>query len=221
MQPRARIGSEPAAGGGSSSPGTLDIASAIVSMLPGLVAFFKGIFGNYQYSTDVRWLTQQYQYYVLGDGSATGTHSSTGINEKFVPEAQTWFTAVLGVPIYDRQRLHALMGTRVSDGASLNISDDQKVANYLRSDWTDTQGQDPAKVMRAVQIAKQFRWGTIPGSWAKYGVPADQPEVISEQSGSGGNFFSDAAGKPNYLLWGGIAAAAAALYFFYEDSNSQ
>jgi hypothetical protein len=189
-------------------------------MLPGLVSFFKGIFGDYAYSTQVRWLTTSYQYYVLGDGSATGTHSSTGVNEKYTQEAQTWFTAVLGVPIYDRLRLMALMGTEPSQGRPLNNTDDQRVDAYLNPQWTDTQGQDRERVMRAVQIAKQFKWGTMPGSWAKYGIPADQPEVISEQSGGGGNIFSDASGKPNYLLWGGIAAAAAALYLLYEDSDS-
>lgn len=204
-------------GTGTGGAGALDIASTVASMLPGLVAFFKGIFGNYTYTTGVRWLTQQYQYYVLGQANATGTHTSTGVNEKYTPEAQAWFTAVLGVPIYDRERLHALMGTRVSDGANLNQTDQQRVDSYLRPAWTDTQGEDPARVMRAVQIAKQFRWGAAPGSWAKYGIPADPPEVTNQQSGSGGGLT--AGGEPNYSLWAGVAAVGLALYLMYDSDG--
>lgn len=215
-----RIGSQPSGGTGTGTGGAsaLDIGSAILSALPALVSFFKGVFGgNYQYSTGVRWLTQQYQYYVLGQANATGTHTSTGLNEQYTPEAQTWFSLVLGVPIYDRERLHALMGTNVVDGRPLNNTDQQRVESYLRPQWTDTQGESPERVMRAVQIAKQFRWGAAPGSWAKYGVPADKPEPTSDAAGGGGLLPGVTGDKwPLYL---GGALLLAGLYFMYDSDT--
>lgn len=212
-----RIASQPSGGtGGSSGPSTLDMASTVLALLPGLVSFFKGIFGSYQYTTGVRWLTQQYQYYVLGQANATGTHTGSGIDEKYTPEAQTWFTAVLGVPIYDRERLHALMGTRVTDGAPLNNSDEQRVDSYLRPTWKDTQGVPREKVMRAVQIAKQFKWGVMPGSWAKYGVPADPIEITSSAAGTG-DIVQKAKENWPYLVGGALVLLGIYLYY---DSDS-
>lgn len=207
--------SQPTGGGATGGMGFLDIASAVVGLLPVLTSFFKSVFGGqYQYSTGVRWLTQQYQYYVLGQANATGTHTSTGLNEQYTPEAQAWFSAVLGVPIYDRERLHALMGTNVADGRPLNNTDEQRVESYLRPAWTDTQAESRNRVMRAVQIAKQFRWGAAPGSWAKYGVPADQPEPTSDAGG--GLFPGVSGGNNNLLLWGGLLLLGGALYWYYE-----
>lgn len=194
---------------------TMAITSAVIQ----LGSFFAKVFGKkHQFSTGVRWLTAYYQYYVLGDASAT---SSNRVNEQLAPEAQAWFSVVLGVPIYDRYRLHALMGTNPADGAPLNKTDEQKINDYLNPQWTDTQGQSREAVARAVQIAKQFKWGAMPGSWAKYGVPANPPEPESETGGSGdaGGFLNLPGGKPNYLLWGGIAVAALALYLIYDSDS--
>lgn len=216
-----RIGAEPSGGtgGASGGMGALDIASAVAGLIPVLASLFGSLFGTkYQFTTGVRWLTAYYQRYVLGMNT-TGTHTSSGLDEKYTPEAQAWFSAVLGVPIYDKFRLHALMGTRDSDGADLKWSDEKKVAAYLNPQWTDTQGQDPARVLRAVQIAKQFKWGVMPGTWAKYGIPADQPEQTSEQSGGGGLFDGTAGGSDNLMLWGGLALLGVAAWMYYEGDT--
>lgn len=203
--------------GGGSGPSTTDIASTVLQLLPQLVSFFKGIFGDYTYTTGVRWLTQQYQYYVLGQANATGTHTGSGIDERYTPEAQTWFTAVLGVPIYDRERLHALMGTRVSDGAPLNNSDEARVDSYLRPTWKDTQGVPREKVMRAVQLAKQFRWGAMPGSWAKFGIPADPPQSANGAGGGGG--LIPGVSKDKMPLYLGGALLLIGLYLYYDSDS--
>lgn len=215
-----RIASLPSGGtgsgtGGSSGPSATDIASTVLKLLPGLVSFFKGIFGDYTYTTGVRWLTQQYQYYVLGQANATGTHTGSGVDEKYTPEAQTWFSAVLGVPIFDRERLHALMGTRVSDGAPLNNTDAARVDSYLRPTWTDTQGVPREKVMRAVQIAKQFRWGAMPGTWAQFGVPADPPQSAG---GAGGGLIPGISGDKMPLYLGGTLLLIW-LYLYYDGDS--
>lgn len=134
--------------------------------------FFDKVFGGgWQFSTGVRWLTAYYQLYVLGQANVT---SSNKVDERYSPDAQGWFALVLGVPIYDRYRLHALMGTNPADGAPLNKTDQQKVQEYLAF-GPDTSSVDPVAVMQAVQIAKQFKWGTAPGSWAKFSKAA--PDV--------------------------------------------
>ncbi len=213
-----RIASTPAPGtGGSGGTGTVDMLSVVADMLPLVVGLFTSLFGDkYQYSTGVRWLTAYYQYYVLGQGNVTGTHTSSGLDEKYTPEAQTWFTAVLGVPIFDRYRLHALMGTDPAAGRPLNNSDAARVDAYLRSDWLDTQGVPREKVERAVQIAKKFRWGTLPGSWKQYGIPADPPEVAAGANGGGGLLPPV---KDNLVLYGGAALLLLGLIFYYDSDT--
>lgn len=199
--------------------GAVDPATVAMVVIQ-LGNFFAKVFGKkHQFSTGVRWLTAYYAYYVLGDASAT---SSNRVNEQLAPEAQAWFSVVLGVPIYDRYRLHALMGTNPADGAPLNKTDEQKINDYLNPQWTDTQGQSREAVAKAVQIAKQFRWGAMPGSWAQYGVPANPPEPVSEtgdNGGTGGLLNLTGNGQPNYLMWGGIAVAALALYLIYDSDS--
>lgn len=197
----------------------LAIAAAVAKAAPILIGFFNSVFGvnKWQHTTGVRWLIAYYQYYVLGDASAT---SSNRVNEQYITDAQTWFSVVLGVPIYDRYRLHALMGTNPADGAPLGQSDELRVQSYLRSEWVDTQGQDPARVLRAVQIAKQFRWGSMPGSWAVYGVPADPVEELSETPGGGGltNLLGSGSGS-NWPLIGGAALLLIGLYYMYDGDT--
>jgi hypothetical protein len=159
----------------------------VQAIAPKVVAFFKNIFGGgSQYTEGVQWLTAYYQYYVLGDASATGR---TKAKDQYTPEAQGWFATVLGVPIYDRFRLHALMGTNPVNGASLNKSDAQKAADYLAL-GNDTKDQSPAAVAQAVQIAKRFRWAPegTPGSWKQWSIAAPAVTPTQQTTTPSGSF---------------------------------
>lgn len=181
------------------SIGAIAWAQVIQSAIPIITNFFSSLFGGgSQYTTGVQWLTQQYQYYVLGQANAT---SRTDAEDRYTPEAQAWFSTVLGVPIYDRYRLHALMGTNAADGVPLNNTDQQRAQAYIAL-GPDTQNVDPAAVAQAVQIAKKFKWGAAPGSWAAFQTPA--PDVTTGNgtgNGSGnGNGGSD-TDKPGFMDW--------------------
>lgn len=130
---------------------------------------FSGLFGD-GISNEVRWLAQIYEFYVKGNPSAT---SRTKANPALAPEAQAWFSAVLGVPIYDRLRLTALMGWDVNTAAYIpGITDAQKINNY-KNMGADTMDVPVEAIAKAVEIAKQFKfYPQTPGSWAKFGVAA-------------------------------------------------
>lgn len=130
---------------------------------------FSGLFGD-GISNEVRWLAQIYEFYVKGNPSAT---SRTKANPALAPEAQAWFSAVLGVPIYDRLRLTALMGWDVNTAAYIpGITDAQKINNY-KNMGADTMDVPIEAIAKAVEIAKQFKfYPQTPGSWAKFGVAA-------------------------------------------------
>lgn len=159
-------------------PGSGDFVAQVGAAVQSL---FKSVFGGgYQNSSGVRWLAAYYDYYVNGNAAST---SDNKVDEKISPDAQAWFSAVLGVPIYDRYRLHALMGTNPADGSSLNRSDSQKVQDYLS--FPDTAGVNPANVASAVQMAKHFTWGSNPGSWAQ--VAKLVPGMTNTGGGGGAN----------------------------------
>lgn len=140
-----------------------DFSAVLTAAIPILTQFFSSIFGGgWQYSTGVRWLTQLYQFYVLSQGNVT---SSNKVDESYTSVAQAWFATVFGIPFYDKFRFHAIKGTNPDNGQPLNITDQQKVDNYLNL-GDDTKDIDPVKVMAAVQLAKKVSFfPQTPGSW--------------------------------------------------------
>lgn len=190
-----------------------------------VVGAFLTIFGsNYSTSTGVRWLTQKYEYYVLGNANAT---SDNHVNEADTANAQKWFSTVLGVPIYDQYRYHALRGTSPTTGKSLNISRDQRAKNYLASAPDAVQmGVTYDQAFAATYPADQFKENGIdgnypPGSWKNFtAAPAlidhsgATPNLYVDQNGQ----LTNAAGQPvsgnkNILL---LAAGAALLFILLK-----
>lgn len=191
--------------------GGFDFASLLQMASDKVKEFFTRLFGGgYQYSTGVRWLTSYYQYYVLGDGAVT---SSNKVNEVYSPESQGWFALVLGVPVYDRYRLHALMGTEPSQGAPLGNSDEQRVQAYLS--FPDGAAIDPKAVAQAVQIAKKFKWGTAPGSWKAFSAAAPPVNGGGTGGGSGNGNGNGGGGFFDFIKANPIESAliGAAIFF--------
>lgn len=180
-----------------------------------LIGVALTLFGNkYDTSTGVRWLTQYYEKYVLG----MNTRSDNTVDPNNVAKAQAWFYYVLGVPVYDKYRLGALMGSDPDNGTYLHWTDQEKVNDYLK--YAETDGIDPAIVLQAVQIAKKMRWSDPPGAWANF-VPA--PSLIdttatesTNTSGGGGQTTTNNTGQPDdrkkYIVYGALALAAIILF---------
>jgi hypothetical protein len=123
-----------------------------------LVGGFLKIFGNkYTQSTSVRWLTQLYEYYVLG----LNTTSDNQVNEANVPMAQKWFSFVLGVPIYDRYRFNSIKGSTGISAVDNSIS--TRVKDYLH--YPDTQNVDPAIATEAAQISNLLNFASPRAGW--------------------------------------------------------
>lgn len=95
------------------------VAGAIIAALGALTSLAFKLFGNnWHTSTQVRWLIKDYQWYVLGDVTAT---SNNHVNENLVYDAQAWFQAYLGVYCYDNVRPHALRGENYG-GVSFGVN---------------------------------------------------------------------------------------------------
>jgi hypothetical protein len=178
-----------------------------------LIGTFLTIFGShYSTSTNVRWLVQKYEKQVLGIASAT---SDNNVSEAYTASAQKWFSYIMGVPIYDQLRYHALRGTSPVNGQSLGLTRNQRAQNYLQSAPDAVQGgytlQD---ALAATYQADQFIEPSAPGSWKNFTVaPAlIQAEQTQQQnalaaSGPAGAVQVFAQRNPIILL-GGAAVLA-------------
>jgi hypothetical protein len=198
--------------------------AALAVEVVGLALNFFG--SSYTTSDNVRWLTAKYQYYVLGDGSATSNHHA---NEAYTQAAAKWFSYVVGVPVFDQLRYHALRGTSPVTGRSLNLTRQQRGQNYLASAPDAVQqGYTLADAIAATYPADQFKENGIdgtypPGSWKLFPAapsliekdPNAQPTMYVDQYGN----LTTPAGTPvtaahnNLIL---LAAGAAILFLLLK-----
>jgi hypothetical protein len=198
--------------------------AALAVEVVGLALNFFG--SKYTTSNDVRWLTAKYQFYVLGDGSAVSNHHA---NETYTQPAAKWFSYVVGVPVFDQLRYHALRGTSPDTGKSLNLTRQQRAQNYLNSAPDAVQqGYTLQDAINATYPADQFKENGIdgnypPGSWKNFPIapslveqdPAAQPTMYVDQYGN----LTTPAGAPvvsshnNLIL---LAAGAAILFLLLK-----
>lgn len=203
---------------------TIPVVGQIAAIGANFIGQIIAMFGsNYSTSTGVRWLTQLYQYYVLGQSGAT---SDNHVDESYTAAAQKWFSYVLGVPIYDRYRLSALKGIQGISDSDLNNSDAQRAANYLA--YADTAGVSQAAAMQAVQLAKGLQFNNIPGSWASALVAPSLVGTTATNSTtgtSGGGAVTIQTGAPpvsdNTGLFLVLAAAAVGYYFLIHKKSGR
>lgn len=142
--------------------------STIIGAAGAVIGFFLSAFGNkYSASTKVRWLTQAFEFYVMGNAGST---SDNKVSEANVPTAQKWFSVVLGVPIYDICRWHTLRGENCDTGKPLGITREQAIQNFLNYPDIKQAGVTYAQAAEAAQIAStmQYKSGDQPGLWKNY-----------------------------------------------------
>lgn len=192
-----------------------------------VVGFFLSSFGsNYSQSTQVRWLVQLYQYYVLNQPGIT---SDNKVNESYTANAQNWFAIVLGVPIYDRLRFNTLKGVSSSNGQSLNQSYSQRANLFLQYPDVKQAGVTYDQALQAAMITDQLSLSAPAGGWAQMTAAPSliDTSAVEAQAGltsgaalinpSGGvsNFFGNLASKLNVPIWviyGGLAAIVLLLF---------
>lgn len=161
-----------------------EVGVAVVAV----VALFLNIFGSkYTESTGVRWLTQYYERWVLG----MNVNSDNQVSQADTANAQKWFTYVLGVPIYDQYRVHALWGTSPVDNSLLNQTRQQRAEAFMafpeiKNNTTTTL----AHAIAATYIADQMQVTDPPGGWKNLSVapwliaPPAGEVVVTNQDGS-------------------------------------
>ena len=144
------------------------VVGGIVALVGGLVTLAGKLFGNkWHQSSGVRWLLQKYQYFVLGDTSAT---SSNHVNEALLQDAYNWWTAVLGVPIYDKYRYHALAGEWPDSGKMIEPRQtySQRAAAYMAFPEAANVSFDNAVL--AAKLADQFDESLPAGGWQNFEI---------------------------------------------------
>ncbi len=121
------------------------------------------LFGNkWSQSTYQRWLTQLYQYFVLGQCNV-GTDNK--INEAYTPQAVNWFSIVLGVPCIDRSRFNTLKGVSYQGGQSLNQTYAQRGATFLKYPDIIQAGITLEQATQAAILADTLDYKAPCGGW--------------------------------------------------------
>jgi hypothetical protein len=195
LRPRKLTLNKPLAsmGTGAATGQLIDKAAPALAMIPvvgdlaaalgEVVGTFLIVFGS-KYSsnltTGVRWLMQMYQYYVLGQAGVT---SDSKVNAADCIPAQQWFSAVLGVPIYDKYPWHALRGENGDTGASLGQTNAQSANAYLAYPDVQKAGITYDQALEAVAIAKsmEYKGGDAPGIWASMPVAPALADSINAE----------------------------------------
>jgi hypothetical protein len=133
------------------------IGGAVLAAVGGIMELVGGLMKDYKTTSQVRWLTQLYQYYVLSQAQVKGSQE---VNENYTLNSQAWFYAVLGVPIYDRYRFNSIW----NKSHPQPLTKAQAVAEYLN--YPDTKKVDPAAAAHAYDIAQTMFSSDPPGGWA-------------------------------------------------------
>lgn len=189
---------------------TIPVAGPFIAAGAALVGLFTGLLKDYKTSTGVRWLTQKYQYYVLGQGNVT---SDNKVTEGYTDAAHKWFYAVFGVPVYDKFRYHTLTGTDPNTGRKLvpMPSAQQRASAYLQYPETRSVVTNE-QALAAANIGTTFPSEQLaPGSW-KY-IPVS-PTLASEMNSGAPTPTSQAAsmlgmfGSFPAVVWIAIAIGA-------------
>lgn len=205
----------------------IPVAAAIVAAVGVLVGLVGKFFGNeWHYSTQVRWLIQHFQYSVMGQGEVT---SDNHIDETYLQDTLNWFTAVLGVPIYDDDRLQVLSGNDF-EGRFINSSFEERATEYLKFWDAQQEGVTMARAIEAAQAAETLRllWPNGPGAWS--GAPISPHWVRRTGQATAGGAAAEPATTPTekikrfltehktaLLISGGLLA----LYFIFKKDIDQ
>jgi hypothetical protein len=188
-----------------------------------LGGFFLATFGsNYLASTQVRWLDQLFEYFVL---NRPGVTSDNKVTESNIPMAHNWFATVLGVPVYDRLRFNSLAGATGSPAVDGSIQ--TRVLDYLKYPDVIAAHVTYNQAYTAAQIAGTMNLHGAPGSWAgmtaaasliDYGANPVQP--VATMPGAGGmSFVDNLAARFNIPVWMIYGAGGLLIYLLFFNKK--
>jgi hypothetical protein len=189
------------------------VVAGAIELVGGIMVIIGGLIKDWQFSTQVRWLTQKYQKMILGQNVSSDNH----VNESYTSTAQAWFSVALGVPIYDYLRVHALAGTDPNNNSNLGLTLQQRVDKY-RAFSSVEQAPPLSSVQLACKIAATLDESQPAGAWKNY-PPAN---IVIQKSGQTADQAAAAAAPLLSLpLDSGIpilplALAAGGLYYFLK-----
>jgi hypothetical protein len=181
--------------------GTILIAVGALTKLAGALLGSKWTENN-----EVRWMLQQYQYYVLGQANV---RSDNDVNETYTNDALAWFYSVLGVPVYDANTVAILANTN-SQGQKTSFSPPEQAARYLAYPQI-------AKLAAGVTLEQAQTAGIIgtatlnfysspaqtaiaaPGSWANLPVAQSVIDAANAANQAAGNGVVAVANQGNIL----------------------
>jgi hypothetical protein len=148
----------------------IPVVGWIAAAAGGIVGGALSIFGDtHQQSSDVLWLVQLYQQNVLGQTGITASNA----NDALTPQAQAWFSVVLGVPIGARSDFNILQSgdTNNNFNGISKLSDAQRGQLYLSWKGAAAQGKVTlAQATEAAHIAAYAMnpYAASPKSWAGF-----------------------------------------------------
>ena len=182
-----------------------------------LVGLFASMLPNYQSSEGVRWLTHAYQENVLGQNI-----DFKQVNEALTDDSHKWFNAVLGVPVYDKFRLHTLMGTDPNTGNRLNPlpTDSDRAKQYLTYHEAQAAAIPYDDALDAARIAGkmplQASVTTIYGAWKNLPISTRFVNKLNSQapSLSAGSELVPGSGISKNWIW--IAAGVGAIFLIMK-----
>jgi hypothetical protein len=160
------------------------IAIGVGSLAGGLLSILGD---KHNQSSSVLWLVQLYQEKVLGQTGVTASNA----NDALTPQAQAWFSLVLGVPIGEREDYNILQSGDTNYNIDVRtkpvpLTDAQRAQLYLS--WkTAAQGKvDLATATEAAHIAASQAMNPYlgPKSWAGL-MAAPSVQAINAQAAPG------------------------------------
>lgn len=209
------------------------VVGAAIAVIGFATSFIGKLFSSkYVYSTQVRWLTQQFQFRVKGMSNVT---SDNQVSEGYTQEAQLWFAAVLGVPMWDNLRYHTLAGT-TSDTDKLSTDSFETCAKKYQAYGPTEAGVPFDACVTASKIAHTMNDHNPAGAWMNF-PPANI--VLQEQGltalqaveqASGVLTGSDPYSQPTQTIWTSLEGSpltvplligGAALLLIANNKNSR
>lgn len=171
------------------------VASAAAEVIGGIISV---VGSKWNQSDDVRWLAQLFEFYALGNKNATSDHL---VNEADAPNAQAFFSVVLGVPIGGRKDFNILQSGDGNTNTPNGHDATQRATDYLN--FKNLTNQVPlSQAVAAANIAAGLNPSKFPvGGWANL-----TPAASTIQKGAD-NSTSDLYVTPSGSLTQGITAS--------------
>lgn len=179
------------------------VAGAAAEVIGGIISV---VGSKWNQSPDVRWLAQLFEFFALGNKTAT---SDNKISEADVPTAQAFFSIVLGVPIGGRKDFNILQSGDGNTNTPTNQTAQQRAQNYLNWKGLPAGSVSLDQATQAANIAAGLNPQKFSaGSWAAL-TPATS--TISKDPETSSTLYVNPSGSLTDSATGGGSIATGSL----------